>query len=63
MRLGGVNKGEPIWTYVAPGMFIAVEDLAATSVDIAVSGEAETYVENAELRRRGKEALEVLPMA
>jgi len=44
-------------------MFIAVEDLAATSVDIAVSGEAETYVENAELRRRGKEALEVLPMA
>ncbi|GAB1741067.1 hypothetical protein NU219Hw_g6316t1 [Hortaea werneckii] len=64
-RPGVVLRGEPGWAgWLMPGFYIPVEELAGALVDLAVcagggGGDVEgTFVENEELRRRGRRVVE-----
>ncbi|KAI7184688.1 hypothetical protein KC316_g4469 [Hortaea werneckii] len=63
-RPGVVLRGEPGWAgWLMPGFYIPVEELAGALVDLAVCEggggcAAGMFVENEELRRRGKRAIE-----
>jgi len=59
VRPAAITKGDPIFVRMfLPWLYISVETLAAALVDVAVTGESETIIENGDLRTRGSAVLQ-----
>ncbi|KAK5119740.1 hypothetical protein LTR85_007316 [Meristemomyces frigidus] len=62
VRPSYVTQGESaVLIYAVPTWYIPVSELAAAVVDVLIAGNVRMYMENVELRERGKTALLTLP--
>lgn len=57
VRPAYVTHGEPLLRFLPFTWYIPANELAASMVELAVTGQGESMVENAELLRRGRAVL------